>query len=192
MVRPTSTAEVVAAINAVAAAGLRVRPTGSGHSFTPLVPTDGVLLDLAGMERLLEVDHDHARVRAEAGITLGLLADALLERGLAFEARVGDHHVVVAVPRQPQRLGQGEGRAPRRRHRRQGTLEGPAAAQRLRRHPDRLAPGASGEVGGIVVERAEVEHRERRVEVGGRSVEPGPPCLAVLGHAHFAGSSGGT
>lgn len=89
MVRPTSTAAVASAIAGAAAAGLRVRPTGSGHSFTPLVPTDGMLLDLAGMDRLLAVDHASGRVRVQAGITLGALAAALVERGLAF-ANLGD------------------------------------------------------------------------------------------------------
>ena len=89
MVRPTSTAEVAAAIVGATDAGRRVRPTGSGHSFTPLVPTDGVLLDLGGMDRVLGVDHATARVRVEAGITLGSLAAALVERGLAF-ANLGD------------------------------------------------------------------------------------------------------
>lgn len=89
VVHATSTSEVVEAVVAAADAGLRVRPTGSGHSFTPLVPTDGVLLDLGGMDRILAVDHDTQQVRVQAGITLGRLAAALVERGLAF-ANLGD------------------------------------------------------------------------------------------------------
>ena len=86
--------------------------------------------------------------------------------------RVRDQHVVGdAGADQPDRLGQGE------RHHAvpAGSAEHPAeqlaAADRLAGHPDRLAAGAGGQRGGVGVEGGEVDHRERRVEVGGRPVE---------------------
>jgi FAD-linked oxidoreductase len=87
--RPVSTAEVVAAVRRAADEGRRVRPAGAGHSFTPLVPTDDVLVDLSTMDALLHVDREACRVRVQAGIRLGRLADELVRRGLAFE-NLGD------------------------------------------------------------------------------------------------------
>lgn len=87
--RPVSTAEVATVVQRAAADGLRVRPVGAGHSFTPLVPTEGVLVDLALMDAVLDVDRDAGRVRVQAGIRLHQLTDALDRRGLAL-ANLGD------------------------------------------------------------------------------------------------------
>jgi FAD/FMN-containing dehydrogenase len=77
--RPGSEAELAAA---VAAAG-RVRVAGSGHSFTDIACTDGVLLDLRRMNRILGVDGE--LVTVEPGITLHELGAELAARGLAME-----------------------------------------------------------------------------------------------------------
>jgi L-gulono-1,4-lactone dehydrogenase len=87
--QPVSTAEVVAAVRRAAAEGHRVRPVGAGHSFTPVAVTDEVMLDLSMMDALLHVDRDGGRVRVQAGIRLGVLADQLVQRGLTFE-NLGD------------------------------------------------------------------------------------------------------
>ena len=62
--RPRSEAELV---EAVAGAG-RVKVAGSGHSFTDIACTDGVMVDMSSMNRVLAVDGDEVTV--EAGITL--------------------------------------------------------------------------------------------------------------------------
>ena len=66
----------------VAPAG-RVRVAGSGHSFTDIACTDGVLVDLGRMNRVLAQDGEHVTV--EAGITLHQLGQELAARGLAME-----------------------------------------------------------------------------------------------------------
>ncbi|MET0510628.1 MAG: D-arabinono-1,4-lactone oxidase [Thermoleophilaceae bacterium] len=66
----------------VASAG-RVKVAGAGHSFTDIACTDGVMLDLSRMNRVLSVDG--ARVTVEAGITIRELGPALAARGLALE-----------------------------------------------------------------------------------------------------------
>ena len=66
----------------VAGAG-RVKVAGAGHSFTDIACTDGVMVDMAGMRRVLEVDGDEVTV--EAGITLRELGEELRDRGLAME-----------------------------------------------------------------------------------------------------------
>lgn len=88
-VAPRTTAEVAEAVRAAGARGQVVRVAGSGHSFTPVVATDGTLLHLRHMDRLLAVDPAAGRVRVQAGATLAAL-DAMLDaHGLAL-ANLGD------------------------------------------------------------------------------------------------------
>jgi FAD-linked oxidoreductase len=87
--RPGGVAEIVAALERAAAAGQRVRVAGSGHSFTDAACTDGRLLSLARMGRVLDVDRASGLVRVEAGITIHALSAALASHGLAFE-NLGD------------------------------------------------------------------------------------------------------
>ena len=48
MVRPTSEDELAHVVADAAARGLRVRAVGSGHSFTDIACTDGLLVDTWG------------------------------------------------------------------------------------------------------------------------------------------------
>lgn len=54
-----------------------VRPVGSGHSFTPLVPTSGTLLTLDRMSGLVSHDATNHRATVRAGTRLGDLGPAL-------------------------------------------------------------------------------------------------------------------
>ena len=67
----------------VVAGADRVRVAGSGHSFTDTACTDGVLVDIGRMNRVLAQDGE--RVTVEAGITLHDLGEELAARGLAME-----------------------------------------------------------------------------------------------------------
>lgn len=67
----------------------KVRVAGSGHSFTGLVPTDGTLISLERMNRVLDVDRSSGLVRVQAGISLHELNLALAQHGLALE-NLGD------------------------------------------------------------------------------------------------------
>jgi len=82
--RPKSAREVGGAIRRAAAAGRTVRAAGSGHSFSPCVPTDGTLVDLGRLDRILDADRASGLVKAEAGITLAGLSRGLDELGLAM------------------------------------------------------------------------------------------------------------
>ena len=92
LARPGSTAEVVAEVQRAAAAGRVVRVAGAGHSFTDAVVTDGTLLSLDAMDRVLDADRASGRVRVQAGIRLGALSDRLAQLGLALE-NLGDINV---------------------------------------------------------------------------------------------------
>jgi FAD-linked oxidoreductase len=77
--RPASEAELAG----IVAGAARVKVAGSGHSFTDIACTDGVMVDLRGMNRLLAVEGQEATV--EAGITLHELGPQLAAHGLAME-----------------------------------------------------------------------------------------------------------
>jgi FAD-linked oxidoreductase len=81
--RPADEAELAAVVRDAVARGQGVRAAGSGHSFSDIACTDGVLIDLSRMQRVLVVDG--GLVTVEAGITLRRLGHELAARGLALE-----------------------------------------------------------------------------------------------------------
>jgi FAD-linked oxidoreductase len=86
---PASIEEIAAAIERAATHGQRVRVAGTGHSFSDIVCTDGCLLALDRMTRVLDIDHATGLVRMQAGITIRELGRRLAEHGLAQE-NLGD------------------------------------------------------------------------------------------------------
>ena len=85
----SSEAEVVAALRDAGRDGLCVRVAGSGHSFSPLVASDGLLLSLDGLTGIARHEPETRRVWVRAGTTLHTLGGALHELGLALE-NLGD------------------------------------------------------------------------------------------------------
>ena len=77
--RPASEAELARVVRGARS----LRAVGSGHSFTDIACTDGVLVELARMRRVLGVQGTDVTV--EAGITLRGLGEELAARGLALE-----------------------------------------------------------------------------------------------------------
>jgi len=61
-----------------------VRPAGSGHSFTGLVPTQATLVSLDRLASVVSVDQAAMTVTAQAGMRIGALARALDAQGLAL------------------------------------------------------------------------------------------------------------
>jgi L-gulono-1,4-lactone dehydrogenase len=87
--RPATRDDVAEAVARAAQAGRTVRVAGAGHSFSDAVLTDGALLSLDRMSRVLDVDAASGLVRVEAGITLSALSAFLSQLGLALE-NLGD------------------------------------------------------------------------------------------------------
>jgi L-gulono-1,4-lactone dehydrogenase len=77
--KPRSEDELVGALTGAR----RVKVVGSGHSFTDIACTDGVLVDLSLMHDVLSVNGNEVTV--EAGIALNQLGEELRVRGLAME-----------------------------------------------------------------------------------------------------------
>jgi len=61
-----------------------VRPAGSGHSFTALVPTNATLVSLDRLASVVRIDKAAMTVTAQAGMRIGALARALDAQGLAL------------------------------------------------------------------------------------------------------------
>lgn len=81
---PASTADVQRIVREAAAAGLNVKAVGASHSFTAIAATDGVLLRLNRMNRIVAHDSATGRVRVQAGISLHDLNPQLKTLGLAL------------------------------------------------------------------------------------------------------------
>ena len=85
IVSPVGEEEIQEIVAGAAARGQSVRAVGSGHSFTDIACTEGVLVDLSRMQRLLAVDSGSGLVTVEAGVKLHALGAMLAEHGLALE-----------------------------------------------------------------------------------------------------------
>ena len=89
VITPRSAEEVAETIALATLDGLTVRMTGSGHSFTPVAVTSGVMLQPGGLRAIRAVDEDAGEVTVEAGCRLRDLNEHLYARGLAL-ANMGD------------------------------------------------------------------------------------------------------
>jgi FAD-linked oxidoreductase len=81
-VAPGSEDELRELLNEARRRGLRIKPLGGAHSWSDVACTDGVLVSLDRLSRVLAVNGDEVTV--EAGIRLEALNATLAERGLAL------------------------------------------------------------------------------------------------------------
>ncbi|MEO8586066.1 MAG: FAD-binding oxidoreductase [Acidobacteriota bacterium] len=86
IVRPTTTGEVAAIVRIAARHGASVHPVSAGRNWgysDACAPVEGaILVDLSGMNRILEVNAELGYAVVEAGVTQGQLARHLRETGL--------------------------------------------------------------------------------------------------------------
>ncbi|WUR15991.1 FAD-binding oxidoreductase [[Empedobacter] haloabium] len=86
VLRPRSTEEVVAIVRTAATAGVPLYPVSTGRNWgygDACAPSDGhAIVDLSGMNRILEADAELAYVVIEPGVTQQQLSRYLLEQGL--------------------------------------------------------------------------------------------------------------
>jgi L-gulono-1,4-lactone dehydrogenase len=85
VVRPLTESELCDVVGRAASEGLSVRAAGSGHSFTDIACTDGLLVLTSGMQRVVEADPSTGLVRVQGGITLHQLGPQIAPRELALE-----------------------------------------------------------------------------------------------------------
>ncbi|GIJ26470.1 L-gulonolactone oxidase [Micromonospora qiuiae] len=84
VLRPCTIAEVAEQVRCAAETGERIRPTGSGHSFTPVAVSDGRRMDLTRLAVDIRVDIDRRLVTVPSGMTLRQLNVLLASHHLAL------------------------------------------------------------------------------------------------------------
>src|SRR5215469_6029999 len=89
IVRPQNISELARMVAQYGAGKRRMRVVGAGHSFTPLVQTDDVLMSLDNLQGVESADTEAGTVTVLGGTRLKHLGEALLVRGLAQE-NLGD------------------------------------------------------------------------------------------------------
>src|SRR5579863_4153465 len=89
VIKPGSVEELSTLIGEYGRDGRHVRVVGSGHSFTPLVQTNDVLISLDDLQGIETIDAREGRVTVLGGTKLKYLGEALLAHGLAQE-NLGD------------------------------------------------------------------------------------------------------
>jgi L-gulonolactone oxidase len=87
--QPRDVDEVALLVKNAAAEGRRVKPIGSGHSFTAAGVTDGVQVRLDRMAAVTHIDAERGLVTVQAGMPLHVLNRALATTGLAM-SNLGD------------------------------------------------------------------------------------------------------
>ncbi|MFC9059970.1 D-arabinono-1,4-lactone oxidase [Streptomyces sp. NPDC057074] len=88
-VAPASVEELADAVRAAAGEGLRVKAVGTGHSFTSIAATDGLLIRPQLLTGIRDIDRDAMTVTVEAGTPLKRLNLALAREGLSL-TNMGD------------------------------------------------------------------------------------------------------
>ncbi|MEE1742370.1 D-arabinono-1,4-lactone oxidase [Streptomyces sp. BE147] len=88
-VSPASVDELAEALRRAREDGLRVKPVGTGHSFTAAAATDGVLIRPELLTGIREIDRTAMTVTVEAGTPLKRLNAALAREGLSL-TNMGD------------------------------------------------------------------------------------------------------
>jgi L-gulono-1,4-lactone dehydrogenase len=87
--RPGSVDGLSSALARAEAEGIGVRVVGSGHSFSDIACSDGLLIALDRLSDVLDADTSSGLVRVQGGITIRELSRRLSQRGLAME-NLGD------------------------------------------------------------------------------------------------------
>lgn len=87
--RPHDLDDLVAVVTGAAKRGQRVKAVGSGHSFTGVALTDGVLLDLGALAETCTVNEATGLATVPGGLPLHRLNDVLAQHGRAL-SNLGD------------------------------------------------------------------------------------------------------
>lgn len=88
-VRPQNEQEAVDTVRFAIREKLPLRVVGAGHSFTPLVQTGGILMDMSAISGITGTDRARRRVRALGGTPISEFGDPMWEQGLSL-ANQGD------------------------------------------------------------------------------------------------------
>jgi len=82
--KPNSEVEISEIISLGVAERVKVRPIGNGHSFSSIGLTDGFLVSMDSMDRIISIDREKLQVTVGAGITIADLNEELHKIGFAL------------------------------------------------------------------------------------------------------------
>ena len=82
---PRDEEEIATLVRDASELGSHVRVAGATHSFTPIVETDGLLLDLSGLRGVVEADPTRKRAAALSGTLIRDFYEPLWREGLALK-----------------------------------------------------------------------------------------------------------
>ena len=83
-VKAKSVEDIQKAVNNARELSLKIRPVGSSHSFSKLIPNDGIILDTSALSGVIEVDRSKKLAHVYSGTILGELNKELFLHGLAL------------------------------------------------------------------------------------------------------------
>ncbi len=97
--QPANEKEVVKAVKKALEKKQNIRVMATGHSFTPIVQTDGLLLDLAKISGVKAVDPYKQRAFVGSGTPISALGEPLWEKGLALrnQGDIDDQRIAGAI-----------------------------------------------------------------------------------------------
>ena len=93
---PRNTKDIVRIVQLAREQKKKIRVIGAGHSFSPLVATNQILLDLKYMNQLISVDKDALTATFEAGASISKLTEELWQHGLALSNQGDINHQTLA------------------------------------------------------------------------------------------------
>jgi FAD/FMN-containing dehydrogenase len=96
---PSGEDEVATLVAEAAERGETIRVAGATHSFTPIVQTDGLLLDLSSLSGVAATDVQRQRATALAGTPIREFYEPLWQQGLALKNQgdIDTQHIAGAV-----------------------------------------------------------------------------------------------
>ena len=82
--KPESVEAIQDIVNKAREAGQKIKVVGGRHSMNNIFKTDGIIVDLCNLNRVLSIDPQSQVVEVEAGLTLGEAIVACANKGLHF------------------------------------------------------------------------------------------------------------
>lgn len=83
-IAPQNEAEIADVLSRAGRAGRTVKVVGAGHSWSDIACSDGHLLQLDRMQRVVRVDHAKQQITVQAGIRLHRLVAAMAQHGMTL------------------------------------------------------------------------------------------------------------
>lgn len=93
---PANSTDIINIIRAAREQKKKIRVIGAGHSFSPLVATDQILIDLKLMSQLISVDQEACTATFAAGASISKLTEELWHHGLALSNQGDINHQTLA------------------------------------------------------------------------------------------------